>query len=159
MVKENNAGLIIETKEYFLDQIDVLKFKEGFVFRPIQTIMNPPLSKDKIEYFIAGKEARYAKFVFENVTITPSEIQNTAMFYNNLVTSLTENEKNEWKKGNYRVDKDFYPEQSDIEILTECVKIRQTSKEVKILTEDNHFTFPKYKEAIKKKFDIDVEEL
>lgn len=42
---------LVSTKAYHIDQIDSIKFREQFAMRPLQTILNPPLSKDHFEYY------------------------------------------------------------------------------------------------------------
>lgn len=42
---------IVDSKEYYVSQIDSIAFRELFKLRPIQAFQNPPLSKEGISYY------------------------------------------------------------------------------------------------------------
>lgn len=48
----------VESKSYYIDQVDPQKFRNEFGMRPIQTIFNPPFKKEKLSY---SWEVRYKK--------------------------------------------------------------------------------------------------
>lgn len=48
----------VESKSYYINQIDPLKFRNEFGMRPIQTIFSPPFQKENLSYYW---EIRYKK--------------------------------------------------------------------------------------------------
>lgn len=42
---------IVDSKSYYIDQIDPIRFRQGFVNQPLRTILNPPLSESGFDYY------------------------------------------------------------------------------------------------------------
>jgi hypothetical protein len=83
-----------------------------------------------------------------------SDLDSVTAFYNNIISTFTQTDEEEWKTG-YGTNKPFMPEENDRKILTECIKLGKT--DISLISNDRAFIFPKYKDKIESNYGIMIE--
>ena len=90
-----------------------------------------------------------------NVSCVKSDIDSIEIFYSNIISTLTQEEIADWKRG-YGENKPLMPEHNDRTIIAECKKAPQ---KITIISNDRAFTFPKYKIALEREHNLLIEAL